>query len=189
MERALKYLIIAIAAGICCVPKVFAADMDNGTDSNGKFIVSQVLSQRCGLSSKQPDITEDCYKRLAYDYKTDEPTGYSNFGAERKAIINDYVSAYIDDAVKQMTAAGKYEDRIDELIGKDPSAAPSLDNDAREEIEFNNKLASDNSSLMLDTIDLRASALNMDSLVNMLDVLVPFTDVDTTGKSLALPPS
>lgn len=188
MQNILKYLMIALAAAIF-VGESFAADMDNGTDANGRMVVSEVLARRCSLSSKKPEMTEDCFKRMAYDYKSNEPIGYDSFSAERRAILNDYAAAYFLTSINEMIASGKYEDQIDELIGKDPTASVSLDNDAREDIEFNNKLASNNSSRLLFAVNSRASAINMDNIANVLDRLVPAIDVDTADTSLAKPPS
>ncbi len=161
---------------------------DDGTDDNGRFLLSEVLALRCGLSSTSPVITEDCIKRLAYDYKTDTPVGYSSYKDERSAIIGDYAKAYLYEAVTGMIAGGDYEDRIDELIGKDPSLNVSLDGDAREDIEFNNKLSADNAVIFLDALHYRASAININNITNILNRLVPSMEIDTEDTSLAKAP-
>ena len=166
-----------------------AAMADNGRDANGNLIVSEVLAKRCGLSSGDPIITGDCINRLAYDYKTGIITGYVSYDAERSAIMHDYVGEYIYKSVKSLVSSGEYEDHIDELIGENPLETVSLDNDSREKMEANNKISSDNSSLFLEAIDLRASSINLINVNNILSVLVPQVDVNTEDNDLALPPS
>ncbi len=166
-----------------------AAVVDNGRDANGNLIVSEVLAKRCGLSSGNPIVTNDCINRLAYDYKTGIITGYASYAEERSAIMHDYVGEYIYKAVKSLVSAGEYEDHIDDLIGENPLETVSLDNDSREKMEANNKISSDNSSMFLEAIDLRASSINLTNIGNILSVLVPQVDVNTESHDLALPPS
>lgn len=164
--------------------------LDNGRDTNDNFIVSETLALRCGVSSKNPAITEECIRRLAYDYKSGRPPAFENYSDERRAIISEYTNAYMLKAISQMIAGGDYGDHIDELIKEDPTQTYELNNDTREKMEFSNKLVSDNTSLFLRTIDLRASQINFDNINTILDVLVPATDIDLENdKYLALPPS
>ena len=79
MKKMSTYLIAAVAAILFGISNVSAAERDDGTDHNGKFILSETLARRCGLSSQAPDITEDCIRRLAYDRETDTPIGFFNF--------------------------------------------------------------------------------------------------------------
>ncbi len=163
---------------------------DDGTDTNGTFLLSPVLTLRCGLDSKSPEITEDCIRRLAYDYQTNAPVGYANYTQERQAIIGDYAKAYLVTSINGMIAAGNYETRIDQLVGKDPTIDISLDGDAREDIEFNNKLSSDNSTSLLNAIGYSAAVTNMENIRNILDTLVPATEIDVNENTdLAGPPS
>ena len=188
MQRLFKYLVFILLLNAILAKSLIALELDDGTDSDGQFITSQVLAQRCGLSSKDPSITKDCIKRLAYDYKTGMPPGYDTYNAERKAILADYTAAYFYKAIKQMIAGGDYEDHIDELIKQDPTATYSLDNDGREKMEASNDLVSDSSSLFLQAIDLRASVINFDNMSNIVNEIVQQTDVDTSETSLGLPP-
>ncbi len=166
-----------------------AAISDNGRDANGNLIVSEVLAKRCGLSSSNPIITTDCITRLAYDYKTGIITDYASYAKERSAILHDYVGEYIYKSVRSMVSSGEYEDHIDELIGENPLETVSLDNDSREKMEANNKISSDNSSVFLEAIDLRASGINFNNINNVLNILVPLVDVNTDNTDLAMPPS
>ena len=189
MKRALKYLLIVLLANVLFCQISLAENKDNGRDANNTLIVSKILTLRCGLSSSDPGITEDCIRRLAYDYKTDLPPGYENYELEKKAIINDYARAYLFKAINQKVLSGGYEDRIDELIKQDPTVSVELDNDSREKMEFNNKLASDNSSVFLQAIDMRSSIINFDNINNILNNIVKETDVDTEDTSWGMPPS
>lgn len=184
-----NFLIFNTVLSLILVRISFAAELDNGTDANGQVIVSEVLAQRCGLSSAEPAITDDCIKRLAYDYKTGTPPGYESYNAERKAILNDYAAAYLHKSVTQMIAGGDYGDHIDELIKQDPTASYSLDNDGREKMEASNDLVSDSSSLLLQIMDLRAATIYFENLNGILSEIVPQTDVDTSDTSLGLPPT
>lgn len=189
MKLRQKYIVIVLLAQLifCSVSK--SEGLDNGRDSNDVFVVSEVLAYRCGVSSKDPALTEDCIRRLAYDYKTDLPPAHGDYETEKKAILNDYSAAYFYKAIVQMIASGDYNDRIDELIKQDPTISVSLDNDSREKMEFNNKLASDNSSIFLQAVDLRASKVNLENINNIVNNVVKETDVDTNDTALAVPPS
>ena len=78
-------------------------------------------------------------------------------------------------------------DKINEDICIDTTkpSCMNLSNDSRAEIEYNNKLAEYNAAILLDAVKLRAQDLNMESLNNMLSVIVPAKDVDLSNKSLA----
>lgn len=188
MKQILTYLAIiwALTANAMADDKIF----DNGRDANDNFVVAETLTLRCGVSSKNPIITDDCMRRLAYDYKTGKPPEFDSYSDERSAILNEYASAYITKAVVQMVAAGNYPDHINELIKQDPTQTYDLNNDAREKMEFNNKLVSDNTSLFLKMLDLRASQMNFNNVNDILDVLVPSTEINIEDdKYLALPPT
>ena len=188
MKKMSTYLIAVVAAILFGISNVSAAERDDGTDHNGKFILSETLARRCGLSSQAPDITEDCIRRLAYDKETDIPVGFFNFNDEQQSIIGDYVSAYMEQAVNGMINGGEYADRIDGLIGRDPTASISLDNDSREDMEFHNKIMNDNADVFSAAVNYRASQINMDNIISVLEMLVPETEVDVNDTSLALAP-
>ncbi|MBR1948640.1 MAG: hypothetical protein IKA30_02475 [Alphaproteobacteria bacterium] len=185
----INVFLISVFFAIANANAVEMPSTDDGTDENGDLIVAPTLALRCGLSSKEPDITPDCLDRLAYDYKSGKLVNdeFKNYDEERKAIIGEYSGAYFQNALEQLVAASGYEDKINEDICIDTTkpSCMNLSNDSRAEIEYNNKLAEYNAAILLDAVKLRAQDLNMESLNNMLSVIVPAKDVDLSNKSLA----
>ena len=187
MKKIATYLLTAVFISLFYTGNVLSVELDDGTDHNGRFIVPETLTKRCGLSSQSPVITGDCIKRLAYDRETNTPIGFYDFDAEKRAIIGDYVTDYLEWGINGIINGGEYGDRIDELIGRDPTASISLDNDSREDMEFHNKIMNDNASVFSTAITYRASQINIDNMISILETLVAETEVDVNDTSLALP--
>lgn len=162
---------------------------DGGVDENGTTVVAPTIAMRCGLSSQEPQITEDCLNRLAYDYKSGVILGgqFANYEEQRKKILEEYASSYLEEALTQLVDTSGYEDRINKemCIDKSEASCMSASNDTRAEIEYNNKIAADNASKMLSAVKMRALEDNLDSITNILDNLIPAMDVDLEDKSLA----
>ena len=195
MSRSLEIFKIFLSIALIISAKAFADEsisLDNGTDKNGEMIVSPTLAMRCGITSQEPDITSDCVDRLAYDFRSDELANKEFFDYKdmRRAIVGEYVTAYFEASIKQLINVSGYQDRIeDELcINTTSLSCSSISNDIRDEIEYNNKMASDNAAVLLDAVKLRAQELNFNSILVLLDKLVPEKEVDLENKSLAGPP-
>lgn len=194
MSRSLQILKIFLIIALITSANVAVGTVttDNGTDQNGDLIVSPTLALRCSISSQEPNITEDCIERLAYDYKSGKLADekFSNYKEMRKAIVSEYVAAYFENAIKQLVSASGYKDRIEKefcINSSDPSCA-GLSKDISEEIGYNNKLATDNAAILLDAVKLRSQDLNFNAVEVMLDKIVPAKEVDLENKSLAGPP-
>lgn len=192
MSKLMRILNIFFLVAIMTIANAYAIDMpstDDGTDKDGELIVAPTLALRCGLSSQEPNISSDCVDRLAYDNKSGKivSSEFANFGEERKAILGEYAGAYIKKSLEKLIQASGYEDKINEdmCIDNTKPACMAASNDSRAEIEYNNKLAAHNASIMLDAVKLRALQLNMDSMHNLLYNIVPVKDVDLTNTSLA----
>lgn len=192
MSRSLQILKIFLSAALMLSTKSFAADMistDDGTDKNGVMIVAPTLALRCGISSKEPQITADCMDRLAFDYKSGKPINdeFSNYRDESKAILSEYTASYFENALKQMVEASGYKDKVNEAmcINSTDSSCMGLSNDTREEIERNNKMASSNTTIILNALRLRAQELNFYNIETILNRIVPLREVDLDNKSLA----
>ena len=170
---------------------VFAASslFDDGVDENGDVVVSPSLALRCGISSDEAVITADCIDRLAYDYKSGKIVGFSfsNYNDERKVIISEYVAAYLKNGLEQLVEASGYDDKIGEEMCMDDtkSSCMSVSKDSRDEMEYNNKMATINATILLDAVKLRAQELNLISLETLLNNVVPARDVNLSNKSLA----
>lgn len=170
---------------------VFAASslFDDGVDENGDVVVSPSLALRCGISSSDAVITADCIDRLAYDYKSGKIVGFSfsNYNEERKVIISEYVAAYLKNGLEQLVEASGYDDKIGEEMCMDDTKAScmSVSKDSRDEMEYNNKMATINATTLLDAVKLRAQELNLISLETLLNNVVPARDVNLSNKSLA----
>lgn len=162
---------------------------DNGVDENGTMVVAPTLALRCGLSSAEPQITQDCLDRLAYDYKSGVIVSgqFANYEEERKTVLSEYAGAYLEEALTQLVDVSGYEDRINKemCIDKSEPSCMSVSNDTRAEIEYNNKIAADNASKMLSALKMRALEENMDRISDMLNDIVPTIEVDLENKSLA----
>ena len=165
-----QVLNIFFLIAIFTIANAFALEMpstDDGTDENGEVIVSPTLALRCGISSQDPNITTDCVDRLAYDNKSGKivSSEFANFDDERKAILGEYAGAYLKKSLEKLVQASGYEDKINEdmCIDNTKPSCIGASNDTRGEIEYNNKLAAHNASIMLDAVNLRALQLNMDN--------------------------
>jgi hypothetical protein len=170
MSNVLKYIIVILLVLSLSLLEVVAAQMDNGTNKNGKMVVSKTLSSRCGLSSNKPIVEMDCLKRLASDFiHNKEPLNNMTSTEEFNAILSDYMSAYLAFAAAQLNKSSTYKDDSDELAGKGISAVQN--NDARADIEANNKLANDNSARLIDALDVRSMEININNIERMLDAV------------------
>ena len=170
MKRVLRYftLIASIIFGL--ILDVFAQTIDNGTNANGKMIVSKTLSSRCALSSNKPIVEMDCLKRLASDFiHNKSPLHNMTSKEEFNAILSDYMSAYLAFAAAQLNKSSTYKDDSDELAGK--AVSSSQNNDARADIEANNKLANDNSARLIDALDVRSMEININNIERMLEAV------------------
>ena len=192
MSRLVQILKIFLSAAFIISSNVYATDIDDGTDANGDLIVSPTLAMRCGLTSKEPNVTSDCISRLAYDYKTGVIKGmdFADFSDMRKTILSEYVASYMEGSLKQLVDASGYEDKINEemCIDSTKASCSSVSKDTREEIEYNNKMAANNASILMDAVKLRAQELNYNNLETMLYNVVPAKDIDLSDNSLAGPP-
>ena len=195
MSKLMQILKISLIAAIFMSAEVFAVEMpstDDGTDKNGDLIVAPTLALRCGLSSQEPDITPDCMDRLAYDYYSGKLVDdrFKEYDDERKAIVSEYAGAYFQTALTQLIEASGYEDKINEdmCIDATKPSCMGISNDSRAEIEYNNKMAAHNAATMLGAVKVRALELNMDSIVTILNQIVPGREIDMNKSSLAGPP-
>lgn len=145
------------------------------TNMYGKVIISSVLVDRCGVSVTNPEISEDCLKTLAADLKTNaEDTDYGSWQEERGLIINEYASAYNERAAKALAAVGNNFQNIADLTEMDLSGATDVfEPDMLKKITDNNAIANQAAAKILDALDLRASAIMLDSINRMLTELVP----------------
>ena len=150
------------------------------TNMYGKVIISSVLVDRCGVSVTNPEISEDCLKTLATDLKTNaEDTDYGSWQEERGLIVNEYASAYNERAAKALAAVGDNFKNIADLTGMDLSGAGNLtEPDILDKITDNNAVANQVAAKILDALDLRASAIMLDSINRMLTELVPALNKD-----------
>lgn len=190
MSKLAKTLGILSVIAFMATANAFAQEIlgpDDGVDENGTMVVAPTLAMRCGLDSQNSQITQDCMDRLAYDYKSGVIIGgeFANYDEERKAILGEYAGAYLEEALAQLVDVSGYEDRISKEMCIKKSDCPTASNDSRAEIEYNNKIAADNASKLLSAVKMRAFELNMDSVDNMLNALVPVMEVDLENKSLA----
>lgn len=168
MKRLLKFLMLVIPIATLSILKVSAASIDNGTNKNGKMVVSKILSTRCGLSSDNPVVQIDCLKRLASDYiHKESPINNMTSDEEFNEILSEYMSVYLAVASAQLNKSSTHEDDADKLAGKDTSIS-SPDNDARADIEANNKLANDNSALLIEALDARSMEININNVERMI---------------------
>lgn len=150
------------------------------TNMYGKVIISSVLVDRCRVSVTNPEISEDCLKTLATDLKTNAAdTDYGSWQEERGLIINEYASAYNERAAKALAAVGDNFQNIADLTGMDLSgAANPMEPDVLDKITDNNAIANQAAAKILDALDLRASAIMLDSINRMLTELVPAVNTD-----------
>ena len=192
MSILVKTISVFILTVILMITNAQAIEMpstDDGTDKNGDVIVAPTLALRCGISSQNPSITSDCLDRLAYDYKSGQIVSgdFLSYDDERKAIIGEYAGAYFQKSLEQLVEASGYEDKINKEVCIDSTelSCMSASNDTRAEMEYNNKLATSNTMIMLEALKLRSLKLNMDSVDIMLGTIVPTKDVDLNNKSLA----
>ena len=161
------------------------------TNADGDLVVGETLAMRCGLDADNSDIDDDCINRLAYDYQTGKTYTGDSYEEETQQIMGDYVKHYIRMAAQGLVVASKHKDDVAKMICVDTSGdgCKSVAKDTRTEIEYCNKLATNNANLLLDAIKMQSASLNLDNLTNVIDNFVPNTDIDTSDSSLSLPPS
>ncbi len=176
MKKFLTYLILALM-GSCLSFSAIAeeAEIDDGYSEHGRLVVSPTLIEICGLSSKKPTITEECYKKLAEHLKKGETgvSDYPTYEAERSAILNDYAKAYLKEASIEMIASGALKDELDKKVGKDPTAGITLDKDRRQTIENNNNIADFNTRRILLSTAMRSQAIKAQNIKQILRVHIP----------------
>ncbi len=176
MKKILKYLMLVLPILALAILEASAKSIDNGTNENGKMVVSKTLSARCGLSSSNPIVTEDCLKRLASDFiHNKEPLHNTTSDEEFKAILSEYMSAYLAFAAEQLEKSSSHAEASDEKAGKGTSVGSS-NNDARADIEANNKLATDNSARLIDALDVRSMEININNVERMLETVKKISD-------------
>ena len=177
LSQTLKIFLVAVFLN---GSNVFAEEVDNGTDVNGDLIVSETLSLICGLSSKNPEITTECINKLVEIYQSGEVRGtaFKNYLSLQKVVLSEYAAAYMENALKQLVASSGYEDEINEKMCIESTSAKcsSVSNDTRDEIEYNNKLATNNAAILLETFKLKAQGANYDGIYTILDQVVPYKD-------------
>lgn len=196
MNKSMQILSVLFFIATILFADAYAIDVpsiDDGTDKDGELIVSPTLAQRCGLSSQNPNIDTDCADRLAYDNKSGHiiDTRFNSYSEERNAILSEYVGAYLKKSLEKLVESSKYEDQINEdmCIDNTKASCKNVSNDTRAEIEYNNKLAASNASIMMDAVKQRALVLNVYGVKVVLDNIVPTIEVDLENKSLAGPPT
>lgn len=192
MSKLTQTLVFLLTIAFMTTANAFAEGMlghDDGTDENGTTVVAPTLALRCGLSSQKSQITQDCLERLAYDYKSGQVLlgNFANYDDERKTILGEYASAYLEKALEHLVYISEYENTINKkmCIDKSEPECMSVSNDTRAEIEYNNKIAAINAYKMLSALSMRAMEDNMDSISNMLNNLVPIMEVDLENRALA----
>lgn len=181
---------LTIAMGIFLpFSKAYALCEDNGTDDEGRVVVSEVIALRCGLSTEDFTMTEDCLKRLAYDMQfgggyqsDDEDFDFQTFDEEKERIISNYVQDYIATAFKQLVAAGKNKDKTDNMAGKNPELADKRENDSRQDIEEHNKLVNNNAKVLLGILDTRSAVVTIKTVQGMLVNVLPRIEVKADEK-------
>lgn len=178
-------VLILIMGGILLSNKSLAAGVAP-TDANGDVIISETLALRCGLDSENYEVTEDCINRLAYDYATDKIVNFDSYGDEQNAIIGEYAADYIKMGSIALVDASHHEAEVAKMICTDKKAkgCSNEPSDTRTQLEYNNRLATDNSSLMLSAIKMRSAALNLQNVINLLEIYVPETNTDIKDTSL-----
>ena len=169
MKRMIKYFIFILPAFVLLALDVSASSIDNGSNENGKMVVSETLSTRCGLSSKNPVVTEDCLKRLASDYiHNDAPIRNMSSSEEFNLILAEYMSAYLAFAADQLQKSGSHADDADKIANNNTSADAASDNDERADIEANIKLITNSFTRLIDALDIRSMEININNVESML---------------------
>lgn len=210
MNKSLKYLFFILAILILPKTGISVDNIDDGTNENGDMIIPQALRERCGLSSKNPNITDDCYKRLAYDSQRGNSPVFESFGEEnlqnfedlRNFITNDYTADYLKQAIQKMIASGEYDEHIGNLLceletedeaKKDCESYKDAQGNVNQDINtqqiLHNKIATDNNSVMIDAIRIRSSMINLTNNSTMFDAIVPMYATENLSSECAKIPS
>ncbi len=180
---------------------VFA--IDNGTNKDGKVVVPETIAMRCGLSSENSQITQDCLLRLAYDFKTNSTPfkKFVGYNEEFNKIKDEYLSGYLAVASEHLLKVSGYDKRSEELAGKlaasttTPTLGAGEENteEILEKIRATGELSLDNFSMMLDALEARSMEMAVDSINIIFDVQVPrlasSEKVDSTNKTLGQLPT
>ena len=187
--KAMQTYLMAMLTAFIPFSQAFGLCEDNGTDLDGRVVVSEVFARRCGLSTQDYKMTEDCLKRLAYDmvygngYQSEDETfDFHSFAEEKERIISDYVQDYIATALKQLVEAGEHKDKADILAGKMPEdlslASPVRDNDSRQDLEEHGKLVSENTKVLLGILDTRSGVITVKAVAGpLLTEILPRVEV------------
>ncbi len=176
MKKFLTYLILAFLSGSLSFTAIAQeTDIDDGYNKLGRLVVAPTLIKICGLSSKAPSITEECYKKLAKHYREGKTGDYEfpTYESERAAIFNDYASAYLKEASVEMKDSGAHEEELDKKVGKDPNSSPSLNTDRRQFWENNIAIASANTARILFAAATRSQAIKTQNIQQALNYLIP----------------
>ena len=177
----------------------------NGTDPlGGGIMIPKELVMRCGLCSDgKLELTYDCVRRLAYDYKVLP----SQYGKERTAIKSAYVGEEFDFAVNRLVTASKHDDKVKNDAGQETASTIGIDgsdkkdnfgksaakecqenqNSSRCLMEANSTIGSDNAQVLLNALHTKAIIARSDFVNNLLINVSPNLDVDTSDNNLRLP--
>jgi len=154
MKNFVKYLIVVLLQLLlpllACAQEAGEDSEDDGTDADGKVILSETLVNRCGLKgSSDPEIPESCFNKLASDVKLGKTPDGENYETEARKILKEQTTGYMEIAINRLINASEHEDKIDKITEKA--------GDSRDDVEQIIKLSTDIGSTTADVVDTTSS--------------------------------
>lgn len=155
---------------------------DSGTNAEGEMLVPKTLAKRCGLSSDDPQITEDCLKRLCYDYVKGKSIGFQDYNGLLVSVIHDVVKNFLPASATRVTEGGANDDDTKELVGGyDLSSDVSI----RNTMTNNRKVAVNNMNHMMDTLAVETQRRYLSQMKTLLYTVVSTRCASLTEEELA----
>lgn len=167
------------------------ASPDQGTDSDGNMKVPTSLTKRCGLSSDSPETTDDCLKRLAYDYYTRKSVGFGTYDDLRNAVVREISKAYFASGAERLQQSSSHEEDLKDTLGE--FDVSNVSTDMRATMKQNSEVGQDNTAQMYDLLKVNNQRMYMVQYKRLFDLIIPsmveyLTDEDKEDVSLAGPP-
>lgn len=164
-----------------------------GTNRSGDFVISPTISMRCGLTTENSNIEDDCIKRLAYDYITNAShlEMFNDYSEEKNIIIDEYQSAFLEMALGKLVETSKQEDELNKTTCVDITApgCATIGKDILTVIRYTNNIAVDNTKTLVGINLLKGSDAIINSIEYILSNVVSSIEVDASDTSLAGPPN
>ena len=157
----LLQLMISLSAFTAAAEEIIA---DNGTNVDGKVILSETLVDRCDLEgSSNPVVSEDCIKKLTSDAKLGKAPNGDDYETQAKKILKEQTNGYMEIALNRLIESSKHKENSEKITGKDTGFSGDSRDDVEQIIKLNTDIVNITADIN-DSIALKNTVVNTESL-------------------------